>query len=53
VAHLNARSCSHNPHLARVVGRLCRCFREHYALGQFVSPQAPRLPALQVPRSPS
>jgi hypothetical protein len=51
VAHFNQRSGLHHPHLARLVGRLCRCFREHYAF-QFGAP-AQRMPALQVPRSPS
>jgi hypothetical protein len=53
VAHFNPRSGLRKPHLARVVGRLCRCFREHYALGQYVAPLPHRLPALYVPRTSS
>jgi hypothetical protein len=53
VAHFNPRSGLHNWHLARVVGRLCRCYREHYALGRFIAPRAPLAPALHVPRLPS
>lgn len=53
VAHFNPRAGVNNPHLARLVGRLCRCFREHYSLAQFVAPTAQRLPTLNVPRSPS
>jgi hypothetical protein len=53
VAHFNPRSDLRKPHVARVVGRLCRCFRAHYSLGQFGAPVPRRLPALYAPRPPS
>ena len=50
VAHFNARSGAGNRRLVRVVGRLCRCYRDHYALGQYVAPLPRRLPAVDAPR---